>query len=121
MTNDAPFPMTSDLLEAHPVYARARAVLTVWYGERLDEGPPSAKAFRSQQLERLGLITGQQEPESTEWYWQTDRALTISWLLYELVRCTHHEEPEERMEGWAALQRAVRHWDERFANGSDVA
>ena len=120
MTAEAPFPITNELLRAHPVYRRAQAILTAWHRSVLNDGPLPEKQWRQEHLEALDMIDGKREPKS-DWYWPTERQMIAQWLLFECLRCTYHDEPEERMASWNALQRAVSKWDEKFANDTDVA
>jgi len=121
MIGDAPFPITEKLLRAHPIYQRAQTVLSGWFTERLKEGPLPLKEWRQAQLDVLDLIDGKSSIDRDDWFWNKGRALTARQLLFELIRCTYHEDSDERMAAWRILQHAVKHWDATYANDSDVA
>lgn len=121
MVGDAPFPITLELLRAHPVYQRAQTILAGWHTERLKAGPLSLTEWRQAQLDILELIDSKSKPDDADWFFTTGRALTAKQLLFELVRCTYHEEADERMAAWRILQHTVKHWDATYANDLDVA
>jgi len=121
MTSEAPFPITVELLHAHPTYVRAQAILSGWHRTLLQKGPPQEKRWRQHQVETLDMVIGTSEPKNSDWFWSMERELTAHQLLFDFIRCAFHEEPEERMEGWKSLQKAVARWDEKFADDTDVA
>ena len=121
MTAEAPFPITTELLSAQPVYKRAQAILSGWHRHLVKEGQLPEKKWHQDHLEALEMVAGKSQPGGADWYWTMERSLTAQQMLYQFVRCTYHEDPEERMEGWKALQHFVTLWDEKFANDTDVA
>jgi hypothetical protein len=121
MPADVPLPITTELLRAHPIYKRARTILSGWHGEQLQAGPPPEKKWRREHLDILEIIGGEKSPDRAEWAWSLCRQITARQILHEFVRCTYEPEAEQRLEAWKALQRLVPLWDEKYANDTDVA
>ena len=121
MTSEAPYPITNELLQAHAVYQRAQAILTDWHTNLVQDGPCPEKTWRQDHLNTLDTVAGKGPPDTAEWYFNVGRRMTIQRMLYEFVRCTYHEEPDERMEAWRTLQETVVLWDEKFSCDDNVA
>jgi hypothetical protein len=121
MQADVPLPITTELLHAHPIYKRARAILSGWHGDLLQEGQAPEKKWRRENMDILEMISGSKPPENADWAWNLCRQITAKQILHEFVRCTYEPEAEHRLEAWKSLQHLVPLWDEKYSNDTDVA
>ena len=121
MTDDAPLPMTHELLLAHPVYQRAQTILQSWHANKLQLETKLLSNWRKDQQEALKLVNNGAHAPKSEWLWNLDREIVAKQLLREFLHCTHPKKPEDRMEAWRNLRRTVALWDEKFACDNDVA